>query len=290
MGLSLLTILYIIGAIQIVYTIYRLLSFIGIYIHSSSLGKYLTRDAYALVTGATDGIGKGIVLELAKKGFNLILHGRNEEKLNVVKNEILAINPNLNIVCIVQDGSRDNELDISAIKTLPITVLVNNVGMGPIRELEYFSKMEIEQTINLNILFPTHLTNALLPYLSKPSLLLNVSSYAGLYPPPYLAIYAGTKAYNNAFSKSLSVELENIESISLLTGSVNTGSNQKPVSFLRPSSETYAKHVLSIVGCGKKSVMPYCPHAVQTYLTSLLPEAMIDKAMRNAMLKELSMS
>jgi len=279
--------LYVVGAIQVIYIVYRLLSFIRIYIRPSSLHKYLRTGAYAVVTGASDGIGKAISLALAKKGFNLIIHGRNEEKLNAVKKEISHVNNTLKVVTMVHDGAKDTELDITAIRSLPITVLVNNVGAGPVKAFDQFSNMEIEDTVNLNILFPTHLSNVLLRYLSGPSLILNLSSYAGLYPPPYLAIYAGTKAYNNAFSNSLSIELENVETISLITGSVHTGSNKKPVSFLRPTSETYAKRVLSIVGCGRKSVIPYWPHAFQIFLLSLIPDALSSQMMKSAMKKEI---
>jgi 17beta-estradiol 17-dehydrogenase / very-long-chain 3-oxoacyl-CoA reductase len=283
----LLKFLYVVGVIQVIYIGYRLLSFMSIYLRPSSLHKYLRNGSYALVTGASDGIGKAISLELAKKGFNLIIHGRNEDKLNRVRKEISDINNSLEIVTIVHDGAKDTELDISGIRSLPITVLVNNVGAGPVNEFGNLTNMEIEDTINLNILFPTHLSNVMLPHLSGHSLILNVSSYAGLYPPPYLAVYAGTKAYNNAFSNSLSIELENVETISLITGSVHTGSNKKPVSFLRPASEVYAKSVLSIVGCGRKSVIPYWPHAIQTSLMSLLPDSLISQVMKSAMKKEL---
>ena len=60
-----------------------------------------------------------------------------------------------------------------------------------------------------------------------------MSSYAGLLSPPYLAFYVGTKAYHNAFSTSLAREIDDMEVISLLTGSVNTESNKKQVSIMR---------------------------------------------------------
>lgn len=246
--------------------IYKILDFIWIYLRPSSIKKYLRKDTYALITGSTDGIGKAIAIELAGKGFNIILHGRNEEKLARVKEEIKNIYPEIKVAEVLHD----TRLKID----YPIAVLVNNVGTGPIAALE---NTEIDATINLNVLFPTHLTQDLLPYLSKPALILNVSSYAGLYPPPYLSVYAATKAYNNAFSKSLSVELDNVETISLITGSVHSASNQQPVTFMRPDSATYAKHVLSIVGCGRKSVYPYWPHAIQTYVLSLLPDKTVKK-------------
>lgn len=279
-------ILMVIGILTIAYALYVLASFITTYLRPSSIRKYRTSGAFALITGATDGIGKAIAFELASMQFNLILHGRSQEKLEAISREILKVHTHIKIRYLIQDSSINNPPDITAIRELPITVLVNNVGVGPIKELARFTETEIDATINVNILFSTRLTYHLLPVLARPSLILNISSYAGLNPPPYLAIYAATKAYNNAFSKSLSLELEGIESISILTGGVHTGSNKKPVSFLRPSSEVFAKSVLRVVGCGKKSVMPYWPHAVQLYLLSLLPERTMDKAIKKAMQRE----
>ncbi|SHN45181.1 short chain dehydrogenase [Chitinophaga sp. CF418] len=147
---------------------------------------------------------------------------------------------------------------------------------------------QIQDTIALNTIFPTKLTRQILPYLHSPALILNVSSYTALLPPPYLAVYAGTKAHNNAFSQSLAQELSNVGVISLLTGSVNSGSNRKPVSFMRPSAETYAKHVLKAVGCGRRVIMPYWPHLIQTFFLLRIPGALLERAMKTEMKKELN--
>lgn len=284
-------ILIIIGLLTLLRGLYLLFAFLYTYLRPSSISKYKTDGAYALVTGATDGIGKAIALELATKGFNLILHGRDSIKLEAVIREALALNSTLDIHGIIHDSSVNMLPDLTDILSLPITVLINNVGIGPIKAFTQFSNTEIDATINVNVLFATHLTHHLLHSFSRPALVLNISSYAGIYPPPYLAVYAATKAYNNAFSKSLSLELDEVETISILTGSVHTNSNHKPVSFWRPSSQVFAKKVLSVVGCGKKSVMPYWPHAVQTFLLSiLLPQAMMDRAMKNAMKQEIERS
>ncbi|WP_343674062.1 SDR family NAD(P)-dependent oxidoreductase [Chitinophaga sp.] len=252
--------------------------FVYPYLKPSKITRYLVPDAYALVTGATDGIGKAIALELASKGFNLVIHGRNKEKLTLVTQEIKAINPACKVVHLMH-GEWDLPIGI------PLTVLVNNVGVGPIES--FVSAREIDSTIDLNVTYPTKLTRHVLPLMHKPALILNVSSYAALMPPPYLAVYAGTKAYNNAFSISLARELENVEVISLIVASVHTASNIKPVTFMRPSAATFAKHVLKIVGCGKKQVIPYWPHAVQIFLVSLLPERWIDRATKAAMEREI---
>lgn len=279
-----------VGIATCLWLLYKCIKFVRPYIRRSSLGKYLIPDAYALVTGSTDGIGKAIAIELAGKGFNLVLHGRNSHKLMAVESEIKGIRPDCKVISLLHDGSKNGQMDISMITTLPITVLVNNVGVGPINELINFTNEQIDETITLNTTFPSQLTRNILPHLNKYSLILNVSSYAGLFPPPFLAIYAATKAYNNAFSISLARELDNKEVISLITGSVHTGSNKKPVSFIRPAASTYAKHVLRIIGCGSKVIMPYWPHAVQTFIVSLLPDRLIDTASKNAIKKEINLS
>lgn len=284
-------IVFITGCLFCIYLFFSFIYSAYPYLKGSELKKYLKDDTFALVTGSTDGIGKAIALALAEKGSNIILHGRNETKLNAVASEIHENYPGCRVVCFNHDGSKGNQLDTEKINQFNITILVNNVGVGPIGQLAASSNAEIAETIRLNTLFPSQLTHNLLPQLSRqPSLILNVSSYAGIYPPPYLAVYAATKAYNNAFSVSLSRELDNTEVISLITGSVNTGSNTKPVTFMRPSAATYARHILSIVGCGRKSIMPYWPHAIQRFIISLLPEKIIDYATKTEMQKELNPS
>lgn len=282
-----------IGILCSLVAIYRLVKFIRPYVTPSKLCNYLHTNhpggVYAIITGATDGIGKAIAIELAASGFHIILHGRNPEKAQAAQEEIQASYPDRNIMILIHDGSKDGMADISSIRNFPISIIVNNAGMGPVVDFRKMSQTEIKETITLNTIFPTQLTRALLPQLQKPSLILNVSSYAGLYPPPYLAVYAATKAYNNSFSVALSRELENMEVISLLTGSVNSGSNKKPISFLRPSAATYAKHALGVVGCRRKSIMPYWPHAIQTFLISLLPERILDRETRKAMEKEITL-
>jgi 17beta-estradiol 17-dehydrogenase / very-long-chain 3-oxoacyl-CoA reductase len=157
------------------------------YARPSNLKKYFIKDAYTVVTGSTDGIGKAIALELAHSGFNIVLHGRNIYKLQAVEKEIRTNFPGRDVICLQHDGSKDSQMNIESIKHLPVNVLINNVGVGPIKELAELSNDEIHETITLNTKFPSQLTRNLLPQLSKhPALILNVSSYAGLFPPPYL--------------------------------------------------------------------------------------------------------
>jgi 17beta-estradiol 17-dehydrogenase / very-long-chain 3-oxoacyl-CoA reductase len=281
-----LSVLYIFVWLVAGYYGYQLLSFIFQYIYPSQIKEHLTDGAYAMITGATDGIGKALATALGAHGFNLIIHGRNQLKLDAVKQQLVLLYPDIKIATVCQDGSQEPLPDINTIKHLPITVLVNNVGIGPIHVLRSSAISDISDMVNLNILFPTYLTRALSSLAISPTLIINISSYAGILPPPFLSVYAGTKAYNNAFSKSLSVEMPDAAVMSVLVGSVHTGSNQKPVSFMRPDASKFAKCVIRMVGTKKKSVYPYWPHAVQTYLLGKLPAAWMDRTLRKVMLQE----
>ena len=104
--------------------------------------NYLTGPRpYALITGSTDGIGKALAKELYDKGFNLIIHGRNEEKIFSVIDELKDSSPSGGDVrSFVADANR-SDVDFEGIakgfEGLNITLFVNNVGGIKIRLEKY---------------------------------------------------------------------------------------------------------------------------------------------------------
>lgn len=125
-----------IGAIYVFYLLYRFVSFIFLYFVSSyPLNDFLTGGSpYAIVTGASDGIGKGVAKELYKRGFNLILHGRNEEKMKKVVDEIRAFQNDREerdirmFLADASKGDHDFQSLVAPFKDLDISILFNNVG------------------------------------------------------------------------------------------------------------------------------------------------------------------
>lgn len=97
---------------------------------SKNLKKYVS---WALVTVSTDGIGKALSFELAKKGLNLILIGRNPSKLEAVKNEILSRFEKTQVKLVVFDFSSDLNNVIKRISEvingLDVGILINNAGV-----------------------------------------------------------------------------------------------------------------------------------------------------------------
>lgn len=128
-----------VGALVALKAAYDLLRLAAVYALPSNLHRYLYGTApYALITAATDGIGKSVSKELYKHGFNLILHGRNGEKLERVREEIQALGaPRRDVKVWVADANSpdvDFEAAVAQWEGLEITLVVHNVGGAPVRE------------------------------------------------------------------------------------------------------------------------------------------------------------
>jgi 17beta-estradiol 17-dehydrogenase / very-long-chain 3-oxoacyl-CoA reductase len=123
------------GLLLALYCVWGALDFIWFhYLRPKSYTRFLHgAQPYALVTGATDGIGRSTAKELYARGFNLILHGRSEEKMKRVVEEVKAVNPASGLVvkCFIADAGR-SDVDFEGIarrfEGLYITLFVNNVG------------------------------------------------------------------------------------------------------------------------------------------------------------------
>ena len=140
-----------------------------------------------------------------------------------------------------------------------------------------YTSSQIDGTINLNARFATHLTHSLLPLLvhNSPSLIVNVSSvfHVGL---AFTAVYSGTKAYLNAFSRSLQAEMNaeghDVEVLSVVACRVTdcTHNNDEPSTFFGPSALDFAKATLKRVGCGDVVLAGNFAHALQLVVLDLL--------------------
>ncbi|KAI7551803.1 hypothetical protein KC331_g2316 [Hortaea werneckii] len=282
--------LYCLAGIGIVWTARRLQDLISfVYFHffrTSSLHRLKAPDTsgppWALITGASDGIGKGFAQELCHEGFNVILHGRNEQKLQTVREELLAQFPQRSIEIFTLDAATIatshatlSDLLHKRFSHLNLRLLINNVATTThplFNPLTTRTTQEIAQGIEGTAHFPTQITRALLPFLHRhqPSTILNIGSGVSELPAPYLTFYSAAKAYNKTFSANLAAELQaeegwrGVEVLALLVGMVATNTPaRREASFLVPSARRFARCSLEAVGCGRRVVWPYWPHAVQ---------------------------
>ncbi|MFS7903499.1 putative very-long-chain 3-oxoacyl-CoA reductase [Helianthus anomalus] len=163
--------------------------------------------SWALVTGATDGIGKAFAFQLAQKGLHLILVSRNQAKLNQVSNEILSVYPSTKIKIFAIDFSSDNVVvGVRGMKrvilgeNLDVGVLVNNVGVTyPVAR--YFHEVEQDvwmKVMKVNVEGTSLVTKSVIEGMigRKRGAIVNIGSGAGIVLPshPLYAIYAASKA------------------------------------------------------------------------------------------------
>ena len=145
------------GSITLALLLYRFVSFAWLYyLRPLSLDKFLRgSETYALITGASDGIGRAVAQELYERGFNLILHGRNEAKLKTVIDQIRTTSkgPNRDIKYFIA-AANSTGVDFKEIagrfEGLQITLFINNVGGGGPRAGRYVYTQLLSNTIHLS--------------------------------------------------------------------------------------------------------------------------------------------
>lgn len=167
----------------------------------------------ALVTGASAGIGREFARQLAKSARSLTLVARRGDRLEQLRDELVAAHPALSVHTRVVDLLDRSQIDqlvgwLDA-EQIEIDLLVNNAGLGDYGRFATSDPGRDEQIIRLNVLALTLLTRRLIPNMvaRKRGAILNVSSSAGFLPIPGLAVYAASKAYVNSFSEALRAEL-----------------------------------------------------------------------------------
>lgn len=187
------------------------------------------RNQYALITGATSGIGYELAKLFAKDGYNMILIARNKNRLQEVTDELkqsygVEVTP---LSKDLFDVTSAQEI-YNTVQQMGVTVnvLVNDAGQGewgPFLETDLQREIDI---INLNIISLVSLTKLFVKDMAKRNegKILQLGSEAGTTPVPLLSIYAATKAFVLSFSAALANELQNtnITVTALLPGATDT--------------------------------------------------------------------
>lgn len=241
------------------------------------------QGAWAVITGASEGIGKGFALALAQKGFNIVIISRRAESLKPVAEAAEKFSVQTKIVPL-DCGSPDAVAKIvESVKGLDVSVLVNNVGLNTRypENLVDIPDSEIDNMININVGFTTRLTKAFVPILSKRrSMIFNLSSYTGRVPVAMMAVYSATKSYVDVFSRALAAELKpvGIDVTSVLPHYVvSVMSGIRKAKWDIPEAIPFANMALKQSGCGSYSIAPHWFHDITTMITSILPESFIGK-------------
>ncbi|EDS37907.1 steroid dehydrogenase [Culex quinquefasciatus] len=168
---------------------------------------------WAVITGATDGIGRQYAEQLARKGMNIMLLSRTEHKLIAVAAEIER-KYGVQTKWLAVDFSKGLEIYKplrEQLASIEVGMLVNNVGHlpPPSQTFDENSDQDVTATINLNIVATTTMIRIVLPGMLRrhKGIIINVSSSAGYHPGPGMTIYAASKAYTTSLGLGLAHEL-----------------------------------------------------------------------------------
>lgn len=169
------------------------------------------REKWAIITGASSGIGKALVFEFAKNGFNIFLTARNENALVQIseecrrdftaKTEIFAAD--------LADSDSTNNL-IQAVSNRKFDILVNNAGFGVKGDFAATKITDELKMLDVQLAAMLKLTKAVLPKMIEKGSgkILNVASVYSFAPVPKQSVYGASKAFIMNFSAALQNELQ----------------------------------------------------------------------------------
>lgn len=235
---------------------------------------------YALVTGASSGIGREIAKLLAKRGYGLILAARREERLIRLKEEIeegcgvdVVVKP-----CDLSDVENARKL-FEECRAYRVEVLINNAGFGKIGFFEDIGEKEELEMISTNIAAPYLLTKLFVNNMER-GYIMNVASLAAFQPDPKMAVYGASKAFINSFSKAVGYELRRrgkpIHVCTVCPGPVETEFNDVAKGHFNVkamSAERCAKIAVDGMFKKKRTVIPGFLMKLLYFASKITPEA-----------------
>jgi short-subunit dehydrogenase len=188
----------------------------------------MTEEYFTLITGASRGLGKAIVVEMATRRHNLILHSLPGEGLEAFCSHLITkfnIRVRYFEIDLTLNDGPTRLFKFVEDNMLKINILINNAGIGIEGPLDSYTIQEIDNMIFLNVRALTLLTFYFTPQLKKtPSYILNISSFGCFIPSAFKSIYLATKSYIYFFTRALESELKGttIKTCMFIPGGIRT--------------------------------------------------------------------
>lgn len=251
---------------------------------------------YALITGASAGLGRAMAAEMAKRHYNLVLTALPDTGLKEA-GALLESEYGIKAWCFEADMTEMTTP--SRLKTFTdekgiiISALINNVGIGCNGNIGSYSDGLIERMAILNMAAATSLTNTFVGDLkaAEKSYLLNIGSAAGFMPLPFKSIYSASKSYIYHFSMSLREELrgDGVSVSVAMPGPIKT--NERVLESIRNQGakanltafepEEIAKIIINGMFKGRSVIIPGLTYSGIFYFSKIVPNGLLQMMMRN---------
>lgn len=184
---------------------------------------------YALVTGASSGIGKSISYELARRGYSIVAVSDQEDALNELAKDLAErFNVSVEVLCtdLSLSYAADSVYKFTSEKSLNVSVLINNAGILVAKEAMKVEVEDVKTILQLHMVTTTLLCRLYGKDMVEKGSghILNVSSVAAYMPYPVISYYGPTKSYLKNFSRALRSELKpsGVSVTCLMPGAVHT--------------------------------------------------------------------
>ena len=248
------------------------------------------RGKWALVTGASAGIGKALAEELAAGGINLVLTARRADRLEQLARTLTAKNGVRTEICVADlavAGAPDQIFTLTQARGIEIDLLINNAGFGAYGELAESATQRQLEMVQVNCGAVVHLTRLYLPGMiaRKRGDILIVASTASFQGVPYIATYAATKAFDLIFAEGLAEEVRSlgVRVCALCPGSTESEFHEiaRQAQFAarqkQETAEKVARTGLQALAAGKSYVISGLGNYLGTHLQRLAPRRMVNR-------------
>jgi short-subunit dehydrogenase len=246
------------------------------------------RGRWALVTGASAGIGVALARELAARGAKLILTARRRERLEVLAQELAGKGTEVRIVVAdLNDPEAPQQIyDATVGAGLDVDILINNAGLGQYgafatspqeQELSQV-RVNCEAVVRLSRLFVPHMVER------RRGWVLVVASTASFQPVPYISTYAATKVFDRFFALGLAEEVARfgVKVTALCPGPTESeffdvaGAAVFKMRGMQPA-EVVARQGVAALVRGQRTILPALNGRVTAFLVRFLPVSLITK-------------
>ena len=250
--------------------------------------------AYALITGASKGIGLAIANELARQQYDVLLIARSESLLKQAAQQIMvshAVKADFFAIDLAEAGASRNIVDWCQTKGYPVQLLVNNAGYGLSGPFESHSIADHTNMMTVNMTALMQLCHLFLPQLRQQSraYILNIGSSAAYQAVPGLSVYAASKAFVLSFSRGLRQDLKRstVSVTCVCPGSTDTDFGaraqigekaQKAAERVNMTPAEVARQAVAATLSGKAEVVTGVINKAGKLMAWLLPKGIVEQA------------
>ena len=246
------------------------------------------RGKWALVTGASSGIGRALAEQLAAKGANLVLTARRAGRLATLAEEVATryrVQTQVFVADLTRPDSPGEILRFTEQNHLPIELLINNAGFGAYGEFRKLDVRRFLDMVQVNVASVVHLTHLFLPPMveRRSGYILIVASTAAFQPVPYISAYAATKGFDLLFAEGLAEEVRRygVRVCALCPGSTasefNEVAGQPRIAGPQESNEKVARVGLQALADGKPRVISGTRNWLSVEAQRLAPRRLVTR-------------